>query len=159
MSNIIREFLEVTYYKFERRNFKESGAQSCNFITPPVRKPTVMPTDDEVILVELQKESELSASEARLYLTMLRGGSVLASQKGPEIEKLLDRGMVILSGDNRRYIPVHPRLAIANHFRTWREQMVRDINSRRMRVDKLILRLIPLYEATTEKRLAEGRSE
>jgi hypothetical protein len=66
--------------------------------------------------------------------------------------------MVILSGDGKRFIPVHPRLAIANHYRAWREKMVKEIGDRRMRVDKLILELIPVYEAATEKRLTkEGR--
>ncbi len=70
--------------------------------------------------------------------------------------RLTQRGMAILSGDGTRIKPVHPRLGIANHYRTWRENMVREINERRMRVDKLILELIPVYEAATEKRAEEG---
>ena len=52
---------------------------------------------------------------------------------------------------------MHPRLAIANHYRTWRERAVREVNEKRMRVDKLILELIPAYEATMEKKLLERR--
>ena len=64
--------------------------------------------------------------------------------------------MAIVSGDGKRVIPVHPRLGIANQYRTWREAMVREINQRRMRVDRLILELIPLYEAATEKNMGSG---
>ena len=66
-------------------------------------------------------------------------------------EGLLEKGMAIVSGDEKSLVPVHPRLGVANNFRTWREAMVKEINDRRMRVDKLILELIPLYEAATEK--------
>jgi hypothetical protein len=34
--------------------------------------------------------------------------------------------------------------------------MVKEINERRMRVDKLILELIPVYEAATEKNMGRG---
>jgi hypothetical protein len=64
--------------------------------------------------------------------------------------------MAIVSGDGKRIVPVHPRLGVANQYRTWREQMVREINERRMRVDKLILQLIPVYEAAMEKKSTTG---
>jgi hypothetical protein len=66
--------------------------------------------------------------------------------------------MVILSGDGSKFIPVHPRLAVANHFRTVRDKVVRELNERRMRTDRLILELIPLFEAATEKRLSGRRA-
>ncbi len=116
--------------------------------------------DTESVVGRLGSEAGLSRKEALLYLKLLEDGSVPASTKGPEIDKLTAEGMVILSGDGRRFIPVHPRLAIANHYRTWREQMVRDINDRRMKVDRLILELIPVYEAAMEKKMArKGRQE
>lgn len=115
-------------------------------------------SDEAGVVAQLIKELGLNEVEARLYLWLLKDGSVPASRKTPEMSKLLEEGMVILSGDNSRFIPVHPRLAIANHFRTWRETMVREINERRMRVDKLILKLIPVYETTAEKRLAAGKA-
>jgi len=45
---------------------------------------------------------------------------------------------------------------LVNHYRIWRESRVREINERRLRVDKLMLELIPVYEAATEKRANEG---
>jgi hypothetical protein len=113
--------------------------------------------DEAETLRRLVEEVELSEKEARVYLKLLKEGSAPAKPRTPEIAKLMDEGIVILSGDNSRFIPVHPRLAIANHYRTWREKLVKEINERRMRVDRLILELIPLYEAVTEKRLAEGK--
>jgi sugar-specific transcriptional regulator TrmB len=117
---------------------------------------SAMLRDEEDVLRRLEAEIELTKKEAQTYLKLLKEGSAPAKQKSPEIAKLMEKGMVILSGDNSRFIPVHPRLAVANHFRTWREKLVREINERRMRVDKLIIELIPVYEAATEKRLAES---
>lgn len=111
-----------------------------------------MPGDEKAVLAALRRELGLSEDEASLYLKIVRGKSVPRRSKTPELQKLLDEGMVILSGDNRRFIPVHPRLAVANHYRTWREAMIREIGERRMRVDKIILELIPLYEAAMEKK-------
>jgi len=105
------------------------------------------------VIKRLGTEVGLTSDEAELYLKLLRDGFLPLSSNGPELEKLQAEGMVILSGDGKGFVPVHPRLAIANHYRTWREAMVKEINDRRMRVDRLILELIPVYEAATEKRL------
>ncbi len=111
--------------------------------------------DEEDVLKRLGSEAGLSGDDAALYLRLLREGHLpVSEERGAAL--LLGRGLAIVSGDGRRIIPVHPRLGIANHYRTWREAMVREINERRMRVDKLILELIPVYEAATEKRTGEG---
>ncbi len=114
----------------------------------PAMKDAIRDEDD--VIRRLGTEVGLSQADAELYLKLLRQGHLSVSDS-PKAARLLDRGMAIVSGDGRRIIPVHPRLGIANHYRTWREAMVREINERRMRVDKLILELIPVYEAATEK--------
>jgi len=106
--------------------------------------------DEGDVVARLGSEVGLSREDALLYLKLLREGGVPASDRR-EAEGLLDRGMAIVSGDGKRIIPVHPRLGIANNYRTWREAIVREINERRMRVDKLILELIPVYEAAMER--------
>ena len=106
--------------------------------------------DEEDVVARLGSEAGLSKEDALLYLRLLRQGR-LAVREREAASRLLDKGMAILSGDGERIIPVHPRLGVANQYRTWREAKVREINERRMRVDKLILELIPLYEAATEK--------
>ena len=106
--------------------------------------------DEGDVVARLGSEVGLSREDALLYLKLLREGGVPASDRR-EAEGLLDRGMAIVSGDGKRIIPVHPRLGIANNYRTWREALVREINERRMRVDKLILELIPVYEAAMER--------
>jgi len=103
----------------------------------------------------LGTEVGLRRDDALLYLRLLREGHIPSSESA-KASPLLERGMAIVSGDGKRIIPVHPRLGIANHYRTWREAMVREINERRMRVDKLILELIPVYEAAMEKRTGSG---
>jgi len=111
--------------------------------------------DEAGIITRLGSEAGLSIEDARLYLRLLRRGQVPVSEAA-EAARLLDRGMAIVSGDGRKIIPVHPRLGIANYYRTWREAMVKEINERRMRVDKLIRELIPVYEAATEKSTSGG---
>jgi hypothetical protein len=113
--------------------------------------------DEKDLVARLGTEVGLAPEDARLYLKLLQDGQIPASEAG-KAERLLEKGMVIVSGDGKRVIPVHPRLGIANHYRTWREAMVREINERRMRVDKLILELIPVYEGATEKK-TESRGE
>jgi sugar-specific transcriptional regulator TrmB len=112
--------------------------------------------DPEDVIRRLGSEVGLTRGEAELYVKLLSDGFLPMSAKGAGLEKLESEGMVILSGDGKGFVPVHPRLAIANHYRTWRELMVKEINDRRMRVDRLILELIPVYEAATEKRLEKG---
>ena len=113
------------------------------------------PRDEEGVIQRLGADAGLSRDEASLYLTLLEEGQVPSSRKG-EAATLLERGMAIVSGDGMRIIPVHPRLGIANHYRAWREAMVKEMNERRMRVDRLILELIPLYDAAMEKRAGTG---
>lgn len=111
--------------------------------------------DEEDVVSRLGTEVGLKRDDAVLYLRLLREGHIPSSESA-KASLLLERGMAIVSGDGERIIPVHPRLGIANRYRTWREAMVREINERRMRVDKLILELIPVYEAAMEKRAGSG---
>jgi hypothetical protein len=113
------------------------------------------PKDEKDVVRRLGTEAGLSRDDAMLYLKLLHDGGLPLAQAG-KATTLLDRGMAIVSGDGKRVIPVHPRLGIANYYRTWREAMVREINERRMRTDKLILELIPAYEAATEKSMGTG---
>ncbi len=107
--------------------------------------------DEAGVIKSLGAEAGLTEEEAMLYIKLLREGQIPVAETGPT-SKLLAKGMAIISGDGKRVIPVHPRLGIANHYRVWREAMVREINEKRMRTDKLILELIPVYEAAMEKK-------
>jgi len=120
------------------------------------RGPHVTDKDEEGVINRLGTEVGLSREEAAYYLSLITDGSAPASSEAELSERLSRKGMAILSGDGKRIIPVHPRMGLANHYRTWRESMVREINERRMRIDRLILELIPAYEAATEKRADEG---
>jgi len=111
--------------------------------------------DEEEVVRGLQSEIELGREESLLYLKILREGGIPRAEKNRSTEILLSRGMILLSGDGSRFIALHPRLGIANYFRTYQERVTRELRERRMRVDRLILELIPVYEATTEKKLAE----
>lgn len=111
--------------------------------------------EENAILRSLETETGLSKDDSILYLRLLREGKMPSSEM-VRADRLLERGMAILSGDGKRIIPVHPRLGVANHYRTWREAMVREINEKRMKIDKLIIELIPIYEAAMEKSTGPG---
>jgi len=110
--------------------------------------------DEAGVLMRLIDETGVNEQEGRFYLELLTEGSI-PSKRAHEAKALVEKGMAIISGDGKRVIPVHPRLGIANQYRTWREAKVREINDRRLRVDRLILELIPLYEAATEKKMRQ----
>jgi sugar-specific transcriptional regulator TrmB len=110
---------------------------------------------EEELVGSLQRETDLSMEEAKFYLELLKRGSVPADS-GREGRALVEKGMAIVSGDDKRIVPVHPRLGVANYYRAWREREVREINDRRMRVDSLILELIPVFEGANEKRGGRG---
>lgn len=111
-------------------------------------------TEPDDVVRRLGSEAGLTRNEALLYMKLLEDGSSPLSSKGTELEKLEAEGMVILAGDGKGPVPVHPRLAKANPYRTSKERTVKEINDREMRADRLILELIPVYEAAMEKRLA-----
>lgn len=108
--------------------------------------------DGQDVIGRLQAEIGLSKEEANYYLKLIEEGSRDASTDVKAQDGLFRRGMVILAGDGKRILPVHPRLGLANQYRTWRENIIREINERRMRMDKLILELIPMWDAAMEKR-------
>ena len=111
--------------------------------------------DEEGVIRSLASDVELGREEATLYLKILREGGIPKAEKNRSTEVLLSRGMILLSGDGSRFIALHPRLGVANYFRTYQERVTRELRERRMRVDKLILELIPVYEATMKKKLSE----
>ena len=122
------------------------------------RTPSAAARERRELIEGLGREAGLSPAEAEVYIELVEGGLLAAETRSKEAEKLLRGGFAIVSGDGKRVIPVHPRLGIANQYRTWREAMVREINERRMRVDRLILQLIPIYEAAMEKRMRSEES-
>ena len=119
------------------------------------KEPLGLPRDEEAVIRSLGTDIELGWEEAMLYLKILREGGIPKAEKNRSTEVLLSRGMILLSGDGSRFIALHPRLGVANYFRTYQEWVTRELREKRMRVDKLILELIPVYEAATKKKLAE----
>ena len=119
------------------------------------KEPSALLRDEEAVIRSLASDVELGREEATLYLKILREGGIPKAEKNRSTEVLLSRGMILLSGDGSRFIALHPRLGVANYFRTYQERVTRELRERRMRVDKLILELIPVYEATMKKKLSE----
>ena len=99
--------------------------------------------DEGSVLARLTSYFGLSYEEAKTYVTALKQGSVTAG----ELDPLLRRGMLIRSADEKVYLPVHPRLALSNLFRTLGDRSSPEMREKRKLVDKLTLELIPAYEA------------
>ncbi len=98
---------------------------------------------DETSVVErLVTYLGLSEDEARTYIRALKEGSL----RGAGAKSLLARGMVIRSADEKVYLPVHPRLALSNLFRSRGDRMSPEMREKRKLVDKLTLELILVYE-------------
>lgn len=98
---------------------------------------------DETSVVErLVTYLGLSEDEARTYIRALKEGSL----QGAGAKSLLARGMVIRSADEKVYLPVHPRLALSNLFRSRGDRVSPEMREKRKLVDKLTLELILVYE-------------
>jgi hypothetical protein len=99
--------------------------------------------DEASVVQRLVDYLGLPEGEARLYIQALKDGSV---EEG-DVKPLLARGMLILSSDEKVYLPVHPRLALSNLFRSRSDRRSAEMKEKRKLVDKLTLELIPVYEA------------
>lgn len=84
--------------------------------------------------------------EASLYLTILVAGkwSTHGAQERGLAESLRSRGLLIVESKGRSYLPVHPRMAMSNLFRTYEEGLFRIRREKRLLVDKLTTELIPI---------------
>ena len=99
--------------------------------------------DETSVVRRLTSFFGLSEAEARSYIRALKDGSI---QDG-EVKSLLARGMLIRSSDEKVFLPVHPRLALSNLFRSRSDKASAEMREKRKLVDKLTLELIPAYEA------------
>jgi hypothetical protein len=131
------------------------GAWDADIGFYPRQLDTVQMLRDEVSVIErMQAELGLTKGEAELFVEFLKQKRMKRSslvKKKTELAGLEARGMVIKSSDNSAYLPVHPRLALSNIFRSWQEDLVRRMRERRLAVDRLTLELIPLYESEGSK--------
>jgi len=93
----------------------------------------------------LSEELGLSETEAEVYMKALKNGSLT---EGPAVESLMKRGMLIRSTDEKGYLPVHPRLALSNLFRSLGDRATPAMREKRKVVDRLTAELIVVYEAS-----------
>lgn len=101
--------------------------------------------DETSVLKRLTLELGLTQGEARAYLRALKEGALAKGEADSRL--LLARGMVISSSEGNLYLPVHPRLAISNLFRSFPDRSSPAMKEKRRMADKLTLELIPAYEA------------
>jgi hypothetical protein len=101
--------------------------------------------DEGSVIKRLTAELGLTGPEAETYLRALREGSLRPGEGSSR--ELLARGMLIRAADGKVYLPVHPRLAISNLFRSFQDRTTPEMKAKRRMADKLTLELIPAYEA------------
>lgn len=123
----------------------------------------------EAMAVELEENLGLPLNEARVYLLLAENESLSAQEVGRKmqldegtlqatLDHLVSKGFTILQpGDSKRYVALHPRLALSNVFKIYQEQVIRQLRERRAAVDKLVYRMTPLFEgACTGSRMSRG---
>jgi hypothetical protein len=101
--------------------------------------------DEASVLERLTLELGLTQGEAGTYIRALKEGSIPIQDRAAL--PLLARGMLIRAADEKVYLPVHPRLAISNLFRSLPDRTSAPMKAKRRMADKLTLELIPAYEA------------
>ena len=101
--------------------------------------------DEGSVLERLTGQLGLDRAEAETYLRALKEGSI--SRGGEACRSLLARGMLIQASGGEAYLPVHPRLAISNLFRSFPDRTSAEMKVKRRIADKLTLELIPAFEA------------
>ena len=101
--------------------------------------------NEESVLLRLTHELGLTQVEAETYLEALKEGSIRVGHSASQ--RLVARGMLIRAADEKVYLPVHPRLAISNLFRSFPDRTSPQMKAKRRMADKLTLELIPAFEA------------
>jgi len=112
---------------------------------------------------ELVQVFDISSSEAEVYLQAIAVGGIQGrvltedSKKAETVDSLVARGMLIRASGGKRYLPVHPRLALSNLFRAYEERLFAERKQRRLSTDRLTIELIPMYEESKNPNLPETR--
>lgn len=100
--------------------------------------------DEVSVIKRLTEELGLGKLEAELYISALKEGVVQGN--GNTTTSLLRRGMLIRTTDEKGYLPVHPRLALSNLFRSYGDRTTPEMREKRKMVDRLTAELVPIYE-------------
>jgi hypothetical protein len=90
--------------------------------------------------------------ELEFYFRVMKAGRLAPSDavQGGLARRLSARGMLILDADGETYLPVHPRLAMSNLFRSYAERDPARRKQRRLLVDRITLELIVMLPGETK---------
>jgi hypothetical protein len=102
--------------------------------------------DEASVRKRLTEGLGLGEAEAETYILALKRGSV-SNAEGDAVDSLSRRGMLIKATDEKGYLPVHPRLALSNLFRSLGDRTTPAMREKRKMVDKLTAELIAVYES------------
>jgi len=94
----------------------------------------------------LAEELGLRKEGAETYILALKH-AYIADADAETIESLLRRGMRFKATDEKGYLPVHPRLALSNLFRSFGDRATPAMREKRKMVDRLTAELIAAYES------------
>jgi hypothetical protein len=133
------DFLELEFHN----NYKKREGNSFPWETTAE---VGLIRDEVSVRKRLTEELGLGEPEAETYILALKQGRV-ADAGGPAVESLLRRGMLIKATDEKGYLPVHPRLALSNLFRSFGDRATPAMREKRRMVDRLTAELIAAYES------------
>ena len=111
-----------------------------------------MPREPSSIGEEIRHILGIPVDEANLYVAVLRAGK-FSPAEGPMktlAEAMKARGMLILESGGNSYLPVHPRMAMSNLFRSLEQRPSVERRQKRLAVDRLTLELISYAERETK---------
>lgn len=112
-------------------------------------------------LIDHLKKLGLGEAEARIYIYLVKNGSVpekkilsdLKISASRMIPSLLEKGVVIKSAlDSSKVTPLHPRNAAANLYKLAENKAINELRDKRRIADRLGMVLEPYFEASQQKR-------
>ena len=103
--------------------------------------------DEASVMKRLTEELGLKSEEAETYVLALKRGFVADEDRAVVVQSLLRRGMLIRAADEKGYLPVHPRLALSNLYRSLGDRTSPAMREKRKMVDRLTAELIAAYES------------
>lgn len=112
-------------------------------------------------LIEHLKILGLDEAEARIYIYLVKNGSVLEKKilsdlkisDNQIIKSLLEKGVVIKGAlDASKVTPLHPRNAAANLYKLAESKAIDELREKRRIADRLGMVLEPDFEASQQNR-------
>lgn len=107
---------------------------------------------------DINRALDVPLDELEFYVRIMKAGRLVPADdgEGALAKRLSSRGMLIVDASGGTYLPVHPRLAMSNLFRSYGEKDPARRKERRLLVDRVTLELITMLPVETKRTNAGG---